>query len=283
MTRSAPYGLVLLLGTIVVLGGCDFMPRILVTSLSPNGQQTAWVWRAPNLDPPDDHLFLKTKGGPPRGLMDLSPDGDWCRTIVWRSDSRKVGFVVSDDRLALFDVETGTLDAFFYLAGTGCCGGPQESRNVTLSADGRQVFFDRWDRPMVRIHRRDARPFTATVSRESSPDLMTTWPLVKPATLVGREVVRVPESRLRLRLVPAPGDRLAPHIVVNVVPTDGRSVGVEATPAPDGLVVLPAVYDGPIDRLEIGMAGLRGKRIVIRELRTGEDVTVVNVPARSAG
>src|SRR5262245_38897804 len=135
MRRSCSLRVGLLLGVTVVASGCDFLPRTLVTSRSPDGRQTAWVWRAPSIDPPDDHLFLKTNDGPARGLMDLPPDGDWCRTITWTPDSRKVGFVVSDDRLALFDVATGTLEAFFYLAGTGCCGGPQESRDATLSAD----------------------------------------------------------------------------------------------------------------------------------------------------
>lgn len=47
--------------------------------------------------------------------MALAPDQDWSRTIVWSPDSRKVGFVINDERLALFDTSTFELDAMLLL------------------------------------------------------------------------------------------------------------------------------------------------------------------------
>ena len=63
--------------------------------------------KAASIDPPDDHLYLGPSGGTARRLMDLAPDSDWCRTIVWTNDSRKVGFLIRDQRLAIFDTATG--------------------------------------------------------------------------------------------------------------------------------------------------------------------------------
>lgn len=276
----------LLFGCLIVVTGCqsarDFLPRTHTTSVSPDGRHSAFVRQGFNLDPPDDHLFLTTRGRPTRTLMDLAADADWCKTIVWSADSRKVGFVVTDDRLALFDVDTGRLEAFFFLAGSGCCGGPQEARNVALTDDGTEVSFNRFDRAVVLGRSKDGKDFEAAVTREWS-DLAATWPLLRPAKDLGREVVRVPVSRVRVRLVAAPGDGVPSSISVRVVLKDQRWIEVPATPARDGLVVLTPVDDGPIDRLEIGAAGLGGKRIVVHGVRGGGDATAVNMPARSAG
>jgi hypothetical protein len=214
--------------------------------------------------------------------MNLAPDADWCKTIIWTLDSRKVGFVIADDRLAVFDVATRALEAFFFLAGTGCCGGPQESRSVAFNEDGTQVSFDRFDRATVLIRPKDRPAFEAPVTRESPDGFLTSrWPLSKPARNLGREVVRVPVSHVRLRVVPAPNSMLPPSVFVAVISNDQRQIEVAATPGEDGLVVLPAIHDGPLDRLEIGVAGLGGKRIVVRDVRAGGGVTLVNLPANA--
>jgi hypothetical protein len=93
-----------------------------------------------DIDPPDDHLYLTSAGQSARHLMELGADMAWSKAIFWARDSRKVGFVVNDDRVAIFDVGTGTLDAMFYLIGHGeCCGGPEAARHVSFGDDGSTV------------------------------------------------------------------------------------------------------------------------------------------------
>jgi hypothetical protein len=276
----------LMCAVVVAASGCrqarDFLPRTHTTSLSPDGRYTAFVRQGLNIDPPDDHLFLAARGGPSRPLMALAPDADWCTRIAWTSDSRKVGFVVADDRLALFNAETGILEAFFFLAGTGCCGGPQDSRNVTLNGDGTEVSFDRFDRTTVLIRPKDGNPFNASLTRQFDHGTMTTkWPVVTRAANRGREVVRVPAAHVRLRLVAANGDAIPSSIFVNVVSKDQRSIGVHAAAAADGVVTLPATDDGPLDRLEIGFKGLGGRRIMVRDVRAGGAVKTVDIPPGS--
>jgi hypothetical protein len=97
---------------------------------------------------------------------------------------------------------------------------------------------------------------------------------------LGREVVRVPVSRIRIRLVAPPDRRIPARIAVTVVAANERRIAVDGTPASDGLVVLPAIHDGPIDRLELGFNDGTGKRTVVRGVKAGEE-TVVQVPAGS--
>jgi len=273
----------LVVALIVASSACTdlngFLPRTHTSSVSPDGHHTAFVRQGLNVDPPDDHLFLSTGGRAARPLMDLAPDADWCKTIIWTPDSRKVGFVVSDDRVAVFDVGTGALEAFFFLVGKGCCGGPQEARHVAFNKDGTEVSFDRFERPTVLIRPRKSEAFEAAVTSESPEGLLTSkWPLHKPAKNLGPEVVRIPVSRIRLRLVAPPGGSLPRRIAVKAVAANERWIEVEATPTADGLVVLPAVDDGPLQRLEIGFFDGSGKRTVVRGVTAGEGATVVTVP-----
>ena len=276
---------ILLSSLAVTATGCqvasNLVPRTLARSVSPDGRHTASVWRASSIDPPDDHLFLATGDRPARPLMDLAIDADWSRTIIWTSDSRKVGFVIADDRLAVFDVESARLEAFFFLAGTGCCGGPQESRNVAFSADGTSVSFDRFERPTVLLRNRNGEPFEAHLVSESEAGRpLSSWQLLRPEKHLGREVVRIPGSHIRLRLNGARPE-LPQRVHVRVVFADQRVIEVTATPRSDGLFVLPAVDDGPIDRLEVGLPGGGGNRTIVRGVKADNDETTVNV-ARSA-
>jgi hypothetical protein len=214
-------------------------------------------------------------------LMNLAPDADWCRTILWTPDSRKAGFVIADDRLAVFDVATRRLEAFFFLAGTGCCGGSQESRNVAFDADATEVAFDRFERPIVRLQTRDGRESETHADRESLTVPEPEWSLVRPARNLGREVLRVPTRRLRLRVVPEAG-LIPSSVFVKVILPDQRWIEVEATPDTGGLILLPAIVDGPVARLEIGAAGLGGRRVRVDDV-VADDVTTVSIPVRGAG
>ena len=88
-------------------GGCrlarDLLPRTHTVAASPDRQYVASVYQGLNPDPPDDHLYLSTAGRRAQRLMSLAPDAESCRSIVWSADSRSVGFLINDQRLAVFD------------------------------------------------------------------------------------------------------------------------------------------------------------------------------------
>ncbi len=73
---------------------------------SPDGRFYAFVRQHLNPDPPDDHLYVGPFGGPAHHVLALAPDADWCRTIIWTPDSQTVGFLVSEQRLALVNART---------------------------------------------------------------------------------------------------------------------------------------------------------------------------------
>jgi len=59
---------------------------------SPDGRVVAFVRNHPNVDPPDQSLWLKDSNGRATELTRLAPDADWCNLIVWSSDSTRVTF-----------------------------------------------------------------------------------------------------------------------------------------------------------------------------------------------
>jgi hypothetical protein len=130
------------------VSGCrlaaDLLPRTHTTAVSPDGRYTAFVHQELNPDPPDDHLYLGPSGGAARRLMDLAPDSDWCRTIVWSSDSRLVGFLVRDQRLAVFEAATGRRIAEVTLVVADGYPGSQAARHVVLHPNG-EISFERFE------------------------------------------------------------------------------------------------------------------------------------------
>jgi hypothetical protein len=114
-------------------------------STSPDGRHVAYVYQQLNPDPPDDHLYLGPSTRQARRLMSLAPDADWCRTIVWSPDSRTVGFVINEQRLAVFDTARGSLAAMLVLARADGYPGSEEVRQVAIANDG-VVTFDRYRR-----------------------------------------------------------------------------------------------------------------------------------------
>jgi len=138
------------------LSGCniasDLRPRTHTVSTAPDGRTQAFVRQHLNPDPPDDHLYLVPPDGNPRHLMALAPDQDWSRTIVWSPDSRRVGFVIDDQRLAVFSTSTFELVAMLLLVPDGS----QEARSVALTNDD-LVSFDLVERGVVGVPQRDGR------------------------------------------------------------------------------------------------------------------------------
>jgi hypothetical protein len=172
-----------------------FLPHTLATAVSPDGRHTAIVRRAFSIDPPDDHLFIATKGQAERNVLNLGPDVDWCRSIVWSPDSRKAGFVINDEQLAIVDAETGRLDVRMILTGDSCCGSAQyEAQRVAFNEDATEVSFDRVQRATIRVRGEGGKEFEVGVSRESLEHASVRRRILSPARILGRETVRVPTA-----------------------------------------------------------------------------------------
>ena len=63
---------------------------------SPDGRVVAFVKNHPDVDPPNQSLWLQASNRAATELARLAPDADWCNLIVWSADSRRVAFLVSD-------------------------------------------------------------------------------------------------------------------------------------------------------------------------------------------
>jgi len=139
------------------IGGCqlahDLLPRTHTSSRSPDGRYMAFVHQGLNPDPPDDHLYLGPVGQPARYLRALAPDADWSSAIVWSPDSRTVGFVINEQRLALFDTATAREIATLTLVKADGYPGNQEARAISISNEG-IVTFDRYRRATMLLHTR---------------------------------------------------------------------------------------------------------------------------------
>lgn len=165
----------------------DLLPRTHTTSASPDGRYTAFVRQHLNTDPPDDHLYLSVAGRSPKRLMSLAPDADWCRTIIWTRDSRRVGFLINDQRLAIFDTGTTKLTSMLVLVEADGYPGSQEARSVAFGDDG-TVSFERFDRPTMVLRTSDGRTVEAPVTLISSAR-----PFSRPARSRGLERLQVPD------------------------------------------------------------------------------------------
>lgn len=108
--------------------------------------QLASVHQGLNPDPPDDHLYLGSVGQAARHMRALAPDADWSRAIVWSPDSRTVGFVISEQRLALFETATAGEIATLTLVKADDYPGSEEARAISIANDG--VTFDRYRGPV---------------------------------------------------------------------------------------------------------------------------------------
>jgi hypothetical protein len=141
------------------LGGCqlarDLLPRTHTSSRSPDGRHVAFVHQGLNPDPPDDHLYLGSVGQPLRYLRALAPDADWSRAIVWSPDSRRVGFVINQQRLALFDTATAREIAILTLVKADGYPGSDEARAISIANDG-TVTFARYRRATMLLQTRQS-------------------------------------------------------------------------------------------------------------------------------
>jgi hypothetical protein len=223
---------------LAVLSGCrltGLLPRTHTWAESPDGRLTAFVRQHFDIDPPNDHLYVGAVGESPAHVMALAPDMDWCRTILWTADSRRVAFLIRDQHLAIFDAASHELTAMLPLVGRDGYPGSLEVRNVAFEdADGTAVSFDRYAR--------------------ATADL--------PARFLGRDRVAIPADRLRMRLTTS-GGAAVERAFARVGLGDGKQVDVPIIPGADGVAALAAIAEGPFPVVEIGLPGQ--PRIVLLE------------------
>jgi hypothetical protein len=130
--------------------------------------------------------------------MALAPDADWCRSIFWSPGSRIVGFLINEQRLAVFDVAAGSLIQMREIVKADGYPGSQEARNLSL-ADNGEVTFDRYLRATTLLRTRDGRSIEAPVTIFGAHGR----PIHRPEQLLGRERLRIPLSATMVEVVPA--------------------------------------------------------------------------------
>jgi hypothetical protein len=241
-----------------------------MVSTSPDGRMHAFVRQHLNSDPPDDHLYVVPADGSARHVMALAPDRDWCRTIVWSPDSRKVGFVVNDERLAVFNTSSLELEAMVLLVADES----HEARAVSSTNDS-VVSFDLVERALVDVPQRDGRTVRVPSVRIARfrPDAR----IAKPERMLGRSSVTIPAARLQLRIQSPEGRSLAVDGWARMVTPDRRQVHVPFSSTPDGLVRLPAFESGPFSIVEVARTRSR-RTAVLHDVAIGETPVRVTMP-----
>jgi hypothetical protein len=114
---------------------------------SPDGRVSAFVRNHPNVDQPDQSLWLQASNGAAAEVTKLAPDEEWCSRIVWSSDSRRVAFLVSDAVVQVFDGQSHAL-VFSGFVGRRSWDTPPRYilQDLVLSADGASVTFRECER-----------------------------------------------------------------------------------------------------------------------------------------
>lgn len=164
------------------------------------------------------------------------------------ADSRKVGFVINDRQLALYDARSFDLEAMLILNADDT----QEVRSVSLMR-GDTVSFDVVERGVIEI------PQKGAPRRQSRGSSIEGYPpgsrLVTPEKVLGRRTVTVPASRLSLRVGSGDAEPAAKTGWARLRARGGRQVWVPWTRDKVGRVRLPAFDAGPLEVLEVGVPG----------------------------
>jgi len=252
--------------------GCGLLPVTHTLARSPDGRHTASVYRAFSIDPPDDHLYLSSDGRRETELMALAPDMDWCQTIVWAADSRHVGFLINEQRLAVFDAATGEHTAMLVLVPDTMAWGPIAARDVRFEAGGTRVSFERFERPVARIQGRNGQVDTHTVWRRRGQAI------VQPARALGREVLTIPTARLTVRLIDRGTSRPVTSGWIHLAKDERRSISLRARPDSRGLLRLPAFEAGPLATVEAQYQG--GPHTVLHDVSIAERPVEIALASR---
>lgn len=123
------------------------LPRVAMSSTSPDGRFVAVVRNHPTIDPPDQSIWVGEAGGRLRRVEQLFPDMDWCQAIAWSADSSTVAFVIRRARLRVVRAATGeTVYNAWVFEWTGEYPPAIAVKDLALSADGTTASFRGCDR-----------------------------------------------------------------------------------------------------------------------------------------
>lgn len=127
-------------------------PRVPLRATSPDGRFVAFVKNHPSIDPSNQTLWIQPPAGDAIKVAAVPPDAFWCDRIVWSADSRRVAFVIADAIVQAYDVESSAL-VFSGFVGRRSWDTPPRYilRDVSLSADGRQITFRECERTWHKV------------------------------------------------------------------------------------------------------------------------------------
>lgn len=83
------------------------LPRIALSVESPEGRDAAVVRNHPEIDPPNQSIWLERADESPQLIERLAPDQDWCDEVIWSEGGTLVAFVISDARLLVVEAASG--------------------------------------------------------------------------------------------------------------------------------------------------------------------------------
>lgn len=90
--------LVRLLAFALLVLGCSKeqlgLPRTHLAVSSPDGRYVAIVRNHPNIDPPDQTLWIVDRSGNEWKVRQLGEDSQWCNHISWSADGSTASFLV---------------------------------------------------------------------------------------------------------------------------------------------------------------------------------------------
>jgi dipeptidyl aminopeptidase/acylaminoacyl peptidase len=114
---------------------------------SPDGRVVAFVRNHPDVDPPNQSLWLQASNGVATELTRLAPDADSCNVIVWSADSRRVAFLISDAVVQIYDGQSHA-KVFSGFVGRRSWDTPPRYilQDMGLSPDGTSVTFRECER-----------------------------------------------------------------------------------------------------------------------------------------
>jgi hypothetical protein len=144
--RQSVRGITIVLFLVISTLGCSKrqlgLPRVPLSSTSPDGRFVAQVHNHLSVDPPDQSIWIGSPHGTLRQIEHLGPDSDWCNTIVWSADSSTVAYLIQDARLRV--VRAGSSATVFnnwIVERRGEYPPQLQVKDLTLSPDGKEATY----------------------------------------------------------------------------------------------------------------------------------------------
>jgi len=117
-------------------------PRVPVRAVSPDGRYVAFVRNHPELDPPNQSLWLGPIDGRAVQVQRVPPDAWTCERIAWAADSSRVAFVMAEAVVQVYEAASARR---IYSGWVGRRSWDQPPgfilRDLSLTADGSAAIF----------------------------------------------------------------------------------------------------------------------------------------------